>query len=251
MNSDTDFYPTYPSGLWRRIVLLPGPGWIGAALEDDMHRFHMRLDHAEGQVKSVSARALRHPWSGCPGATDFIASELVGAALIDVARRDPFAHCTHLLDLAVLAAARSSDREPTRFDMYVADRVDTRTTATLLENGEEKLRWQLDGTAIAGTGRDLRQLSRWRQDLPAEEAERATLLRRAVFVSGARQYVPSEGEMTAVENRERMGVCFNYQLPQARTSTRSRDWHRDFSMTGRVPLEGLDLGAEFSMMAAR
>lgn len=243
-------YPTYPSGLWRRILLQPGPGWIGAALEDDMHRFSLRLDHADGHIARAAARALRHPWSACPGATDFIARELGGAALAEVAQRDPFQHCTHLFDLAVLCAAHAEDKAPICFDMHVADRVDGRTTATLLENGEERLRWQLDGTAIAGSGRDLRQLSKWKLELPAREAERATLLRRAVFVSGARQYVPSESEVTAAQNRERMGVCFNYQLPQAETSTRSPDWHRDFSMSGREPLEGLDAAAEFRMMAA-
>ncbi len=135
--------------------------------------------------------------------------------------------------------------------MYVADRVEGRTTVTLLENGEEKLLWRLDGTTIAGSGRDLRQLSAWKQELPAREAERATLMRRAVFVSGARQWAPPEGELTAYQSRERMGVCFNYQLPQAKTSTRTPDWHRDFSMTGRIPLDGPDLDAEFDELAAR
>ena len=219
-----------------------------------MHRFHLRLDHAGGRITGVAAKALRHPWTGCPGATGFIASELTGAPLAEVAKRDPFEHCTHLLDLAVLLAAHAGDSEPTRFDMFVADRVGTRTTATLSENGKETLRWPLDGTTIAATarvggGRDLRQLSQWKQELPARDAERATLLRRAVFVSGARQYTPPEGNPTAAESRERMGVCFNYRLPQARTSHRSPDWQRDFSTSGREPLEGLDAAREFETMA--
>ncbi|MBV1688748.1 hypothetical protein KRR38_13965 [Novosphingobium sp. G106] len=145
-------FPAFPPGLWRRIVLLPGDGWIGGALEDDMHRFHIRLDHANGRVTKVAAKAVRHPWSACPGATTFIARELTGELLTAVADRDPFQHCTHLYDLAVLAAAHADDDAPTRFDMTVADRVEGRTTATLAENGAEKLRWQLDGTAIGGHG---------------------------------------------------------------------------------------------------
>jgi hypothetical protein len=243
-------FPTYPPGLWRRIVLQPGTGWIGGALEDDMHRFHIRIDHAGGRIAGVAARAVRHPWSACPGATGFIAKELTGERLADVARREPTQHCTHLFDLAIIAAAHADDTQPTRFDMRVADRVDGRTTATLTENGDEKLHWHLDDTAIAGTGRDLRQLSKWKQELPPREAEWATMLRRAVFVSGARQYVAPSEEQTAAMNAGRMGVCFNYLLPQAEGSTRSPNWHRDFSMSGREPLEGLDPAAEFAEMGA-
>jgi hypothetical protein len=249
MNDPDTTYPLFPPGLWRRIVLQPAAGWIGGALEDDMHRFHIRLDHVGGRITAVAAKAVRHPWSACPGAAGFIAKELTGAPLADVARRDPSQHCTHLLDLAIVAAAHAGDAAPTRFDMRVTDRAEGRTTAALCENGEEKLVWRLDGTVIAGSGCDLRQLSRWKHDLPAREAEWATLLRRAVFVSGARQYVAPSAEQTAAMNAGRMGVCFNYQLPQAEESTRTPNWHRDFSMSGRVPLEGLDPAAEFTAMA--
>lgn len=254
MNQAGAPFPAFPPGLWRKIVLQPGDGWIGGALEDDMHRFHIRLDHAEGRITGVTAKAVRHPWSACPGATGFIARELTGERLTDVADRDPFQHCTHLFDLAVLAAAHAGDTAPTRFDMTVADRAEGRTTARLMQDGVEKVRWELDGTAIAGSGihagRDLRQLSRWKRELPPQEAEWATLLRRAIFVSGARQYVPPAGQQTAVMSEGRMGVCFNYQLPQAEHSTRNPDWHRDFSESGREPLEGLDPLLEFETMAA-
>jgi hypothetical protein len=250
MSASAGIYPDFPPGLWRRIVLQPGPGYIGGALEDDMHRFHIRIDHADGRIVAVAAKALRHPWSACPGATTFIARELTGELLKDVARRDPYQHCTHLLDLAVLAAAHADDADPICFDLRVADRMDQRTTASLAENGVERLRWRLDGTRIAGTDRDLRQLSRWKRELGPQEAEWAALLRRAVFVSGARQYRAPSLEQTATLNQGRMGVCFNYQLPQAEQSTRTPDWHRDFSESGREPLESLDPVTEFETMGA-
>jgi hypothetical protein len=228
--------------------LQPGLGWIGGALEDDMHRFHIRIDHAEGRVTAVAAKAVRHPWSACRGATDFIARELTGERLADVGQRDPAQHCTHLYDLAILAAAHAADTAPICFDMRVADRIEGRTTATLAENGVERLRWRLDGTMIVGAGKDLRQLSTWKRELSPREAQWATLLRRAVFVSGARQYRAPSLEQTAALNRGRMGVCFNYQLPQAEGSTRTPNWHRDFSESGREPLEGLDAEAEFRAM---
>ena len=240
--SETE-YPAWPPGLWRRIILQPGPGWIGGALEDDLHRFHLRFDHAEGRITKAHAEALRHPWSACPGAAPHIAGELTGAMLSDVAARDPALHCTHLYDLAVVLAAHANDKAPSSFDMRVADRVGERTTATLIEDGAEVLHWQLEGSAITGgdhAGRDLRKLSGWKQELAGREAERAVMLRRSVFISGARQYTFPATETAANQGPMRMGVCFNYQLPQAAQSTRTPGWLNDFSMSGTQPLAGFD-----------
>jgi Protein of unknown function (DUF2889) len=252
MQSETQ-HPAWPPGLWRRIILQPGSGWIGGALEDDMHRFHMRFDHADGRIVRAHAQALRHPWSACPGAAPHIADELTGELLADVARRDPALHCTHLYDLAVVLAAHARDTVPTRFDMRVADRVGERTTATLHENGKEMLRWQLVGTAIEGSspdaGRDLRKLSQWKQDLSPRDAERATMLRRAVFISGGRQFVAPAEMRAADQGPARLGVCFNYQLPQASESTRTPDWRKDFSAGDTEPLAGLDAAAVLGAMA--
>jgi hypothetical protein len=256
MLSDDNHYPSWPPGLWRRIVLQPGRkgslGWIGGALEDDMHRFLLRFDHADGRIVRAHAQALRHPWSACPGAAPHIAGELTGELLADVARRDPALHCTHLYDLAVVLAAHAGNTAPTRLDLRVADRVDERTTATLRENGEERLRWELEGTAIRGaspaTGRDLRQLSQWKQELSPGDAERATMLRRAVFISGGRQFVAPAGMRAADQGPARLGVCFNYQLPQAAESTRTPDWRFDFSASDTEPLAGLDAEAVLGAM---
>lgn len=250
-------FPAWPPGLWRRIVIQPGSNargrWIGGALEDDVHRFHLRFDHAGGRVNAVRAEALRHPWSACPGAAPHIAGELTGALLSEVAARDPAQHCTHLFDLAVVLAAHADDTAPTRFDMRVADRVNERTTATLAQDDVEILRWQLAGTAIiAGdhAGRDLRQLSAWKPELPAGEAEAATMLRRAVFVSGARRFTAPSSLTAADQGSLRMGVCYNYQLPQALTSTRNAAWITDFSAGHGEPLAGFDAERVFAAMAA-
>jgi len=246
-------YPAWPPGLWRRIILQPEDGWIGGALEDDMHRFHMRFDHKDGRITAVRAIAVRHPWSQCPGAAPHIAGELNGELLSEVAERDPFQHCTHLYDLAVLMAAHAHDSESTRFDMRVADRIEGRTTATLEKNGVELVRWQLNDTAIAGAepwgGRDLKQLSKWKREIAPELAELATILRRAIFVSGARQFVPPPDEQMREWNVLRKGVCFNYQSPQIERTERSQDWRRDFSESGLEPLMQFDPAAAFAEMA--
>jgi Protein of unknown function (DUF2889) len=250
-------FPTSPPGLWRRIVLHPGSnahgGWIGGALEDDIHRFHMRLDHAEGRITRAHAQALRHPWSACPGAAPHIAGELVGALLAEIAQRDPALHCTHLYDLTVVLAAHVHDTAPMQFDMRVADRVEERTTATLEENGAPVLHWQLEGSMVLGgdhVGQDLRKLSIWKHELSPRDAERATILRRAVFVSGGRQFVPPPGLRFAADHSpSRQGVCFNYQQPMAATSTRSPNWRRDFSLTEDQPLADFEPAKVFAAMA--
>jgi len=242
-------FPTWPPGLWRRIILQPGERWIGVALEDDMHCFVLRIGHEEGRIVSVAGKALRHPWSACPGAVDYLKAQLAGKRLEDVAGLEPRENCTHLLDLAILGAAHVTDEAPRRFDMKVADRVEGRTTAILYEDGIERLRWQLDGLDVAGPqGRNLRALSQWKRELPPEEAEWATLLRRAVFVSGGRQFNPPAAERAADQGPARMGVCYNYQLPQAARSTRTPDWRQDFSLTGREPLQGLQPAEAFTAL---
>ena len=239
-----DDFPTWPPGFWRRIVLQPASGWIGGALEDDVHSFRLRVDHADGAITAVAAEALRHPWTACPGAVGALRDEFVGQRLDDIARRDPRPHCTHLFDLIGLCAAHTRDTAPLRFDMTVADRSDGRTTASLSEDGAERMCWLLDGLDIAGTGpmagRSLRDLSKWKLELGPRDAERAMLLRRAVMVSGHRQFVPPPLERAADQGPKRMGVCYNYQLPQAENSTRVPNWQHDFSQSDHGPLAGFD-----------
>jgi len=241
-------FPIWPPGLTRRVRLAPRPGHITAGLEDDMHRFHLRLWHNAGAITRVEAEAIRHPWTACPGAAPFLAGELAGKALADVAALPAPEHCTHLRDLAILAAAHAGDRADTLLEMRVADRVGDplvgRTTATLARNGETVLAWQLEGTVVAGpaelAGRDLRALSRWQADLTPEQAELSHALRRAVFVSGARKYEYPAGQTTADMGAGRAAVCFNYQPPQAAISRRPATWLRDFSESGDSPLFGFD-----------
>ena len=250
MMSDTCF-PVYLPGLWRRIVLQPGQGWIGCALEDDIHRFHLRMDHKDGRITSVAAKAVRHPWTGCVGAAPHLVKSLTGELLSDVAALDATQQCTHLFDLAILCAAHANDTRPTRFDMRVADRVDERTTATLEQDGIERLRWQLEGTIISGpeefAGKDVKRVSRWKSEFAPDVAEWSVLLRRTIFISGARDFEIPHGIHASEMGPTRMGVCFNYQLPQAEESSPLYRL-RDFSMSRHEPLEGFDAKRELAAL---
>lgn len=247
MPSAQEAYPQFPPGFWRRIVLYPGQGWIAGAIEDDMHHFRIRFDHADGVIVAVQASAVRHPWTGCGGAPGHIVERMTGERLSDVAGRDPVEHCTHMFDLAVLMAAHADDSEPSTFDMQVGDRIEGRTTATLARNGEERLRLLLDGSVIAApdafAGRDLKQVSKWKHDLDPEQAELMVMLRRAVYVSSARGYTMRPGMEGPQSPLARHAPCYNYRSPVVE-ETRSLYEVRDFS-TGERPLIGLDFGEAF------
>jgi hypothetical protein len=236
---------SYPPGLWRRIAIHPAPGVIVGGLEDDVHRFTLRLAHEDGVVTGAEAHATRFPWSTCPGAAPFIAEQLVGRTLAEVAALDAYAHCTHLYELAVLCAAHAGDAAPVVFDLKVGDRPtsEDRAVAMLEENGAEVLRWDMLGTLLEGpgawTGRDLRKLSTWKRDLSPEVAERAMMLRRAVQVSGARRQ-PEVFGVRAGERSERMGACFTYQMPRANDAEHSKDWRIDWSATTHGPLQDFE-----------
>src|SRR5579871_6440554 len=120
--------------LRRRIEVHPFPGVISAGLEDDFHRFALRLEHDHGVITGLKARSERFPWSTCPEAGAFLTEQAVGRRLDSFADLDVYSHCTHLFELVILCAAHAGDTGPTRFDLWVADRKDNRTQATLSEN---------------------------------------------------------------------------------------------------------------------
>lgn len=244
----TDTHRDRPPGLWRRIRIVPTPGHVTAGLEDDVHRFHLRLHHAAGAVTAVAAEAIRHPWTACVGAPAKLVEDFTGRPLAEVAATSAPEHCTHLRDLAVLAAAHAGDAAETLLDMHVADRdAAGRTRATLAQNGVAMLDWHLDGSVLVApsdqAGRDLRQLSRWQQVLTPQLAELAHALRRAVFVAGARAFNPPPGQKGTELGDSRVGACFNFSPAQLPDTVRRENWRGDFHADGGTPLAGFDPAA--------
>ena len=58
MSEPESTYPQFPPGFWRRVVLHPDKGWIGGAIEDDMHHFRIRFDHSDGVIVAARSSAL-------------------------------------------------------------------------------------------------------------------------------------------------------------------------------------------------
>jgi hypothetical protein len=244
MNGNDSAFPAFPPGFWRRIALHPRPGVVIGGLEDDAHRFVLRLAHEDGRITGVDARAERFPWSTCADAGTFLAGQLRGSSLQAVAALDPRSHCTHLFDLAILCAAHAHEPAPIRFDLKVAERVERRTSATLLENDAPVLQWQVNGTLIEGpgdwAGRDMRELSSWKQALSAAAARRATMLRRAIYVSGVRAQPATVDARASDRGPGRLGACFTYQMPRVGDAVQSRTARVDFSQGQDGPLQDFD-----------
>ncbi|MDP2005367.1 MAG: DUF2889 domain-containing protein [Rubrivivax sp.] len=167
---------------------------VRAALEDDFHHFRVELVATDGHVTAIQTQAPRHPYSLCPAAGQQVQG-LVGAALSSHAhamaqRVDPRQQCTHVLDLAGLAAAQAV-RGPgrRRYDISVPLRQQGRTRATLARDGAPLLDWDLQDLDITGpapyAGMNLRVgLARWAlANLSQDDAEAALVLRRAAAIS--------------------------------------------------------------------
>lgn len=228
--------PTDPAfaGYRRRIELLPFDGGIRAGLEDDFHRFTLTLTFDGDRIATVDGTTERTPWSVCPGALPYLADALQGRAFSEVqAMARDMDHCTHLLDMAVLATAHAADKAATRFDLTVSDPVDDRREARLYQGGDLALAWTLAGDAIAGpaqfAGFELRRLRVWAADLPADLAEKATLLRRAAFISQGRRLKTDAPFDVAVHRQKRGGSCYTYTGDRLQDVARKPDWREDFS----------------------
>ena len=110
------------AGYRRRLRVTPSSGRVLAELEDDYHCMAVTIDHDGHVATAVEPVMDRAPWSICPGAVAVLEQTFVGIALESFASRgNKRANCTHLHDLALLAAAHAFDTAPTVFDILVSD----------------------------------------------------------------------------------------------------------------------------------
>lgn len=218
-------------GLRRNQLIDPRPGLVRADVEDDMHRFTVEIEHDGTFVTDFRAEALRWPWSTCPMAATHLSQRMKGARLAALADVDsPYSHCTHMLDLTLLAAAHALDDAPTLYSCFASDETEPTQHAELYCNGRREIVWELRNSEIVSPGPrqglSLRKLKVWEADLSPTEREQARVLRRAVFISGGRGFsydvVP-----TADLIPQSVGACFTFQperSPQAACTMDVRDY---------------------------
>ena len=224
-------------GFRRRFRVSTGPGWVRSEVEDDYHCMRVTLRHVDGVVTAVEPIQQRAPWTTCPGALEQLQQTFTGVALDGfIARGDKPLNCTHLHDLALLAAAHAWDAEPLVFDILVSDPIDGRREVELRRNGEAQLAWTDENDVIvtpaALAGRRLDQLRPWIESLDPALQEAARLLRWGAILAHGRM-IP----MARQSDASRMPPnCYSFQ-PQRVHSARRVGEVRDFSQGTAQPLD--------------
>ena len=238
------------NGCFRRAIQIRAEdGQAVAEVEDDYHHFVVTVRHADGLVADARGQAVRYPWSQCPMAGAAL-SELRGLAIeahpTAIYRHlEPLGQCTHMLELAGLAAAQAArGRGVRRYDVTVTDPVAGRVEAELLCDGAPIALWTLqDGMITEPAERRGQRPTAFRSsalaDLPPDEAEVLLILRRAIGLAAARGL-----DVDRFPNAAAMGrppACFVFRPGVAEHAARRYGSVRDFS-TGAGPLAAPPLG---------
>ena len=224
-------------GFRRRFIMTPLSDCVRSELEDDYHCMGVTVHHDGKIATRIESVMLRAPWTTCPGARAVVEQTFTGIPLQAFAERGAKrANCTHLHDLAVLAAAHAFDEGPLVYDILVSDPVAGRRRAELRRNGTTMLGWILENGRIVEpaelAGLSLDKLRPWIDSLDPERQEGARLLRWGSLIANGRT-IPWERQADAT--RMLGASCYTFQ-PQRVAQAKRIGVIRDFS-TGPQPLE--------------
>lgn len=197
------------------------------------------LDHHDGAITAVGSMIDRAPWTTCPGAPAVLARTFAGAALAEAAGRgSKQANCTHLYDLAVLAAAHALDRRELVYDILVCDPVDGTVLAEIRRDGVAVLDFELRDDVLIGpetaAGTSLFKLRGWIAALPAALHEPARLLQWGTILAHGRT-TPMDRQSDATRMPPN---CYTFQDDKKKEAIRVGGVI-DFSQGTLTPLDHL------------
>lgn len=221
---------------YRHVLITPLADSVSAWVEDDYHHMGVTLHHDDETITRVAADMVRAPWSTCPGAVEQLAATFTGARLADAAKRgEKQLNCTHLHDMAVIAAGHARGAVPIRYEITVTDKVDTVRIAEITRDGALLLRIvERDGTIEApseAAGKTLFQLGDWIASLDRDGQEAARLLRWGAIIAHGRA-IPMENQSDATRMAPN---CFTFQESRKGKAKRVGEVV-DFSIASRQPL---------------
>ena len=230
-------------GLRRRIVIVPAPHRVTAALEDDFHRMVVTLHHDGERITAVVPVMERAPWDSCPGAQAVVEASFTGLplarALVPGEKR---ANCTHLYDLAVLAGAHALDETALTYDLAISDPLGGEVVAQLHRNGVLLLQWELRDRVVQApaelAGVPLFGLRDWIAGLAPDLAEAARMLQWVAMMAMGRLMTREARGNTSSKPPN----CYSFQPERViHASLIGPDF--DFSTSGLEPLAGFDAAA--------
>jgi len=224
-------------GFRRRFRLTPGQWKVQAEVEDDYHCMSVIVRHDGKKAVQVDPDMRRVPWTTCPGAVDQLRQTFTGTALELFAERgEKQSNCTHLHDLALLAAAHAFDGAPTVYDILVSDLIESRRYAEIRRDGERILGWTESQFHLvepeAAAGLRLDKLRSWIAKLAPELQEPARLLQWGNILANGRA-IPLEKQSDATKIPPN---CYTFQPERAAVAKRV-GIIRDFSNTAAQPLD--------------
>jgi hypothetical protein len=218
----------------------PSVGQVTAAVEDDFHGMAVTLHHDGTTISSVDAVMDRAPWTTCPGAAAVLKNTFEGEILKNAsARGEKRANCTHLHDLAVLAAAHAGDEGPTIYDILVSDSVDGLVAAEIRRGGTTVHRIECRDDVVLSppqlAGASLFKLRGWVESLDGLDRESARLLQWGAILAHGRS-IPLEDQSDAGRMPPN---CYTFQPDRAKIASRVGGM-LDFSANDHQPLKYFD-----------
>jgi hypothetical protein len=227
----------HTAGFRRRFRVTPQAGSVCAEVEDDFHHMRVSIKHDGVTAHTVTASLLRAPWSTCPGAQTKCEETFTGVELAAFpALRDKTYNCTHLYDLALLAAAHAHENVVLVYDIYVSDPIDGKRHAQLWRNAEHIIEWWDKSYRIVEPGElagmKLNDMRLWIDSLAPVQQEAARILQWASIIAHGR-IIPMDKQSDA----SRMPPsCYTFQ-PERAVIARRIGQTRDFSDATAQPLE--------------
>lgn len=229
-------------GFRRRFRITPGVGAVRSEVEDDFHHMSVTVHHDGALATTLVPIIHRAPWTTCPGAVAELERTFTGVALKDFAARgEKQANCTHLHDLALLAAAHVADPAPSVFDILVSDPIEAARgepvrRAEVRRNGVTLLAWTESGFRLLEpaqlAGMTLDKMRPWIDSLDPAQQEAARLLRWGNMIANGR-IIPLEKQSDA----SRMPAnCYTFQ-PLRAVQAKRVGVIRDFSNGCAQPLD--------------
>jgi len=226
-------------GFRRRFRVTPQAGRVQTEVEDDYHCMRVTVHHDGTTATRIESELLRAPWTTCPGAPAQLVATFTGVPLADFpARGEKQSNCTHLHDLALLAAAHAGDAAPLIYDILVSDPVDGVREAEIRRDGVRVLGWReramqmLEPAEIVGL--QLMGLRDWIAGLQGPQREAARLLQWGNIIANGRQ-IPLEKQSDATRMPS---TCYTFQ-PQRKVIAKRVGVIRDFTDgSGAQPLDG-------------
>lgn len=223
-------------GYRRRFRITPATNSVCTQLEDDYHCMTVVVRHDGQLVTAVEPTMHRAPWTTCPGAEQKLTETFTGVALSEFAvRGEKTANCTHLYDLASLAAVHAFDSDELIYDILVADPIDGKRRAELRCNGEPVMAWtEVQFTIVEPEelkGMQLGDLRVWLKTLDSRQQEWAKLLRWGNMVANGRG-IPLDQQSDATKMP---AGCYTFQPARAVEAKRVGAIY-DFSNGDRQPL---------------